>query len=73
MREKVAASFLAIWRRNQKSPRLALPLLKAADVLYIECGLEDLPATHFIPGENPLLFLHIVWFAANVCCALKAA
>ncbi|CAL8461606.1 g1137 [Coccomyxa elongata] len=51
MHEKVAASFLAIWRRNQKSPRLALPLLKAADVLYTECGLEDLPATRFIPGE----------------------
>ena len=51
MREKIAASFLAIWQRHQRSARLALPLLKAADVLYTECGLEDLHVTHPFPGN----------------------
>ncbi|BDA42087.1 probable tubulin-specific chaperone D [Coccomyxa sp. Obi] len=77
MREKVAASFIAVWRRNQKSPRLALPLLKAADVLYTEAGLEDLPASHTFPGE--LLELvkgeargcrdvpSLIWAATSLC------
>jgi hypothetical protein len=51
MRSKVAMSFLAVWRRNQKSPRLSLPLLKAADVLYTDGGLEDLPQEHPFFGE----------------------
>ena len=51
MRSKVALSFLAVWRRNQKSPRLSLPLLKAADVLYTDGGLEDLPQEHPFFGE----------------------
>ena len=53
MREKISASFLAMWRRNQRSARLALLLLKAANVLYTDCGLEHLHMTHPLPDPLP--------------------
>lgn len=50
-REKLAAAFLALWSRSRRSPRLALPLLKALDVLFTEGRLCDLPPTHPLPGQ----------------------
>ena len=49
MLDRVAAALLAVWRRNAGSARLALPLLRCADLLYTEGGLEDLPCDSF-PG-----------------------
>ena len=47
---KVAMALLAIWRGHARSARLALPLLRTADLLYGEGGMESLTGT--FPGER---------------------
>jgi hypothetical protein len=47
---ETAAALLAVWKRSAGSGRLALPLLRTADLLYTEGGLEGLPPDSAFPG-----------------------
>lgn len=44
--------FGTVWGRHARSPRLALPLLRTANLLYDDCGMHRLPATSDFPGEH---------------------
>ncbi len=50
-REELASSFAAVWSKHANSARLALPLLRTANILYDDCGMHKLPESHPFPGE----------------------
>ena len=43
---------MAVWSKHANSARLALPLLRTANLLYDDCGMHRLPDTHDFPGEQ---------------------
>ena len=51
---ETASALLAVWKRSAGSGRLALPLLRTADLLYTEGGLEDLLPDSAFPGGHCL-------------------
>lgn len=51
-REGLASSFAAVWSKHANSARLALPLLRTANILYDDCGMHSLPESHPFPGET---------------------
>ena len=51
LREQLATSFVAVWRKHANSSRLSLPLLRTASLLYDDCAMHRLPPAHHVPGE----------------------
>lgn len=49
--QSVVTSLLAIWRRQAASQRMALPLLRTADLLFAQGRLDELPGP-FVGEHN---------------------
>ena len=67
-REQLAMSFVTVWTKHARSARLALPLLRTANVLYNDCSMHSLPRGHGFPGQHSFLCL---WAALiqGICAA----
>ena len=56
-REQLATSFVFVWTKHARSARLALPLLRTANLLYNDCSMHSLPPGHDFPGQQSFLCL----------------
>ena len=50
--EEVTSSLLVIWSRSVQSTRLALPLLRTADLLFSQARLEQLQGPYIGIGPS---------------------
>lgn len=55
--EQLATSFITVWTKHARSARLALPLLRTANVLYNDCSMHSLPPGHDFPGQQSFFCL----------------
>ncbi len=65
LQQQVADKLLLIWQRNQRSPRLAIPLLRTLDLLLAQSALDKLVPSPdaFLGKGTPRIVRRQSWFA----------